>query len=1312
MSDDYIYDEINNELEQSLTDVEIDEIIGKENSDTEGEAENISDIMSDEAENTDNGDNKARTKKRRERKFKGNKSVNYWDNAAQSKINQWENNNTSDTTWDNAGQISIDTSSDTNYWDNENNIPCIDENGEISDNVQIITPIGEDEYYSSYSDENIDNFYIDNVPTGFNEFELYNLGEYTGEIEINYDEEADSINYNDNNLIRATDIIRGNMTENRSENNSPEDEGTPHGNSVSMPVNNAVASNTDINTSNGETPKNSGYTPNFTIHNNAHEHAGTDNTTNDHPGNNNNDNSYSSSGGSNNHFNDDTNNNFYTNGKTTFGNSPNERFKSDNIIINSYDDINKLDNNYLSNKYKTVHDLATAHPYIEKIKRPVEMAAGMTGGVVTGLTSKIMGSESMVSQGFAEYRKQLNSLPVTFVKTLLASSGVDTLALAKQKDKDYRLEIISNKLSKSTVSIDDVRKGNLTQDVIDKLKEDKLKKRDIAYLKKYGNDIADRITLNRELKSIITDNNITLSKKGNRQINSDQFLLNNMSQKEFNKAIGILAKNNNSRLSSANLTAFSEKKLKRLLKKANKGTDGLTKKDASIIKSVLAYKRSKGIKALKKHARFGKGKRLFSMSVNALVSSDENMADGLREMRKYGAYTKVSLKATKMLTRGGVYIGKNAYKYTLKKPVDRMVKQLKKPVDVAKTKAKAHINNTKTKVKNSSPVNKARQTKEKIKSTRQYQWAAKRANSINKTASMAGKGAKGVGKKVGHAVGTIAKPFKFIKNILDKIFGVFSAIKMIVFIIVLVFIIIYLICVLIAGSINVSGVASDAVKEAGSIVLNNMSDLEKLEYYCMEYDDYDDMQSDIDDLLSYSDATYEEAVAFGEGVPSGAKSTSGDGLPDNQVYYGHTISRWGDDVLEPEGYKIHYLDAYGNELASKTSNAKDVEVLCMMMIDNDLSSEYQYRSALRKLDDLIYDMYNAMIYVDEETGLPFTYKASPIYYCSSEGCEEYEYKCNEVDYYNTFYEMQSAHVHFATDDLYPDYDPVYANYEVPLNSGYEFNEELGIEEYVGQEFDCCHHTVGCCYGHRTVDIYITVYDIEYALANNITPKEPKSSYQRLTRDFMKKGAWTNPTAAKRARDVYYGTEIAGVHTSDWYSTYGVLIDGASFGFSTGSVTFTPQKLSKEEYNDIVNSLRAQGIDDCQLAVIIDALNHVGSYSYSLTREGHLGGIYNNSGVSECSGFVSGVLNRTGIDYYGDKNKDNFSAATFKSMSNGSMMPGSVISNGSHVMIYVGNIDGKNYTLECNSAFGGYPGGSMLTVSSDKRLSKYSAYNYW
>lgn len=173
-----------------------------------------------------------------------------------------------------------------------------------------------------------------------------------------------------------------------------------------------------------------------------------------------------------------------------------------------------------------------------------------------------------------------------------------------------------------------------------------------------------------------------------------------------------------------------------------------------------------------------------------------------------------------------------------------------------------------------------------------------------------------------------------------------------------------------------------------------------------------------------------------------------------------------------------------------------------------------------------------------------------------------------------------------------------------------------------------------------------------------------------------------------------------------------------------------QPLTEAEIASVLEQVRTQnpGITSRKLAVIEEALRGVGQYWYSCDGNGHINGLYNTSGPSECSGFVGGVLNRALGTSYSCAAADYASYGTSRAKKAGDVIAHNRGGEGytGHVMIYLGylpegvpgyrtysatNIWGTEqagggfYVIDCNPS----NGGSVLRQMDFGDLSGYNAW---
>ncbi len=199
---------------------------------------------------------------------------------------------------------------------------------------------------------------------------------------------------------------------------------------------------------------------------------------------------------------------------------------------------------------------------------------------------------------------------------------------------------------------------------------------------------------------------------------------------------------------------------------------------------------------------------------------------------------------------------------------------------------------------------------------------------------------------------------------------------------------------------------------------------------------------------------------------------------------------------------------------------------------------------------------------------------------------------------------------------------------------------------------------------------------------------------------------------------------------DFYGTYDTDFEDGVEAWKDFEVVFPSgscPKLTDAEIQAVLEQVKLvnPGISMRRLAVIEEALKGVGQYYYSLCGSAHMNAINNTSGAGECSGFVSGVLNRAlGTNY-------NTSAAGYHDYGSATaMQAGDIIASKQqtenatgHVLIYVGYLpdgipgykiaksDGvateqagpSMYVIDCTPKYGG---------SVFRKYSNFSGLNAW
>ena len=142
-----------------------------------------------------------------------------------------------------------------------------------------------------------------------------------------------------------------------------------------------------------------------------------------------------------------------------------------------------------------------------------------------------------------------------------------------------------------------------------------------------------------------------------------------------------------------------------------------------------------------------------------------------------------------------------------------------------------------------------------------------------------------------------------------------------------------------------------------------------------------------------------------------------------------------------------------------------------------------------------------------------------------------------------------------------------------------------------------------------------------------------------------------------------------------YGDANELWEGFDVTFPTGAGV----RLTKSQIKSLMKQIKEAypTIGQAQLDVIEEALSEVGNWTYSL--KGHTNGYYHTGGITDCSGFVGGVIYRTlGIDTTGMRaahynGSSNRTAGSAISHSEGGTSKTNGMSYTGHVVIYLGHL---------------------------------------
>ena len=385
---------------------------------------------------------------------------------------------------------------------------------------------------------------------------------------------------------------------------------------------------------------------------------------------------------------------------------------------------------------------------------------------------------------------------------------------------------------------------------------------------------------------------------------------------------------------------------------------------------------------------------------------------------------------------------------------------------------------------------------------------------------------------------------------------------------------------------------------------------------------------------------------------------------DSRILAGHNTQYYGSEDKK-NGYTLHYLDAYGNEIANHSSNAKDVMALCAVIFSNQpddddvfpylledqwylMSPKIKWKeSDIYCCDTCKYDGHNLTTCKGDNYSSKFKSNGEKItYHCNNysevskvqnlirEGCKvvgdirTYDHDgCEQREVSTWFYGDG-----YDTYDLYLDDYISYDDYRWYVD--YYGTDIFSDRFYKYEDYCPGNHEVAVCYGHKDLDIYITLYDKEYAISKNIYPTLSTShtgqyvKYEEYLEDFLDTDKWKDDENVKWVDDLY---------DQDWYDIYGLdVLGGVGFNIGGG--------LTDADIDSILDNLSDEELSIKQQAILEFALNYVGKIPYywggkasSLDFEANHFGTTVEADYKgrtrkglDCSGFVQWVMANNGI----------------------------------------------------------------------------------
>lgn len=983
---------------------------------------------------------------------------------------------------------------------------------------------------------------------------------------------------------------------------------------------------------------------------------------------------------------------------------------------------------YVGETQKEAHRINKSEPYTVQTGNAKQIVEESVKNRMAGLGRNVYSKADVVeksddeaSQGVRELK---NSTPMNVLQMMTANSGAN-----------------------STFSIDKVRNSNITgaMDKAEKLiAEGKLSLSDfessggIGTLSSIGkvSPIAsvDILRYHKEIAENLKAKDLFMKYAQTEGCRFTQNELNFLKSKNFysmkdakiyNSMLNKVVRAYCPAVDGIDFTSISKAKMKKILK--NPQAYGLTHdmvdalKKGMKINSFNAHKnRADGL-----GGKLGKIKRIGFSLTRRVLSADEGMANAINTASTVYTVGITTAKAAKVICKlTGKVTGLTALKNKVKQTInDKVVAPTKAKVSQTASSAKKAVSDkAKSGVKKATKkfgetsigkgVNKATSAVKKASSSIANSKVGKGVKATAKTAKKAGKGAVTVTKKAAH---TALIP----GQLLGKVFDFLSQVKKWIFIIVgCIALIAVLGRMFLSFFAGIAGGISDTDMQTVSTEIVDTA--RGVQENVINYSYYKDLREDVQDILDKDEETMDKVLDLANGTPKNPN-----------VWDGHTIDSYGfpgnanEEGEERLPYYIHYIDKDGNELLSQTTVAKDVESMAVAILRNEVGSYYSERKDLQKLDAMLEEMYGLCVWEDPETGLPFKYRESEPEACF-EGCEEYDWVCYDEGAYDEYNRERGESVKFygeCESSLVPEYEELGCEPVEGEEIYDEYDEPTG--EYEEDSPGCPGHTCRRCFGHKYVEIYVILLDIDsvvdayrngslvidfdYQVSGEHEHVEDAGYRSRwdevlnnadrtkMTKDFIEKGAWDSnwsyesALAYKNPDPDTYGT---------WLDLYGIDPElGAGFGVSKG--------FSDEEIAEIVANMQIDGsVGVDQQKILEMAMSYVGKFKYMCNSTSHKNA-YNGgeSGYSECSGFVSGILKKAGYD------RGNFSCADLKSKSvkSGTLTPGCVVTRigygnkSNHTMIYAGDAgNGRSYVIDCSSD----AGGSAYRTVSNNYLAQY------
>jgi|GEM_PF-2380163 len=636
----------------------------------------------------------------------------------------------------------------------------------------------------------------------------------------------------------------------------------------------------------------------------------------------------------------------------------------------------------------------------------------------------------------------------------------------------------------------------------------------------------------------------------------------NLRQQKTNELLKVYFKTSqNDVLKNVNPAAMSEKGIAKLLKSRDR--NGFAETDLSALR--LVRRQMKYRESRIRTGRLLNIKRRVEMLGAYSYSVDGNVSAGLTQMAYTAQITHAAFAVGKFGLKAGIVSASFAAKYTGVSYLLHKLNQKRKEVtEQLKIKATEAVKSSKpyqavhekvqtVKEKTSDVKRSVDQKLEQNSAVQKYKEVQAKAREkvkvAGKKASRTKAAAKAAGRKVKQGKDIALTPIRLAGKAINGIRVFFHKIRMILFVGAGIAISAFLIIVVLTNAIlTIFQTESDAALSA--ILSENENFIA-------------DMTTT---LQEKADDKRLEAETIANGTPKNAA-----------VLEGHTISRYGHPGGNGGwvgGSRIVYLDGKGNVTLNGMNNIKDCIVMAYVIMDGDFDSNEKARN------DLIFDLWELM-------NPKVTYQESDIYTCTN-GCDSYSYSCDSSDDYTTINAYKESGVGFYGDiESYSAYGDGYRvtcdgckdnknktiYHDTQTGTG-AAQPASGCENY-SVDYQCSGHSVTVCFGHKDVEVYVTVISMEEMFVNRQLPAITGNTYQSYLNEFQ---GWTEDNQ-EWARLLYSG---------DWFELYGVDPSGGT-GYVAGS------GMTPEEIAAIVDTYG--NLDATRTAICSDAMSFVGQIPY-------------------------------------------------------------------------------------------------------------------